>query len=110
MLAAIHEFGTDTVPERAPFRTSVRANQKKYSRALGKVMQKAVQTENPEAAALQGYEAVGALAAADVQETISNRLPPPLKPETIARKGSSVPLIDIGEFRQSITHEVRKDA
>ena len=32
---------------------------------------------------------------------------PPLKPETIRRKGSSLPLVDTGEMRNSITYIVR---
>jgi len=34
---------------------------------------------------------------------------PPLKPETIKRKGSSKPLIDTGKLRASITHKVEDD-
>lgn len=34
---------------------------------------------------------------------------PPLKPETIKRKGSSKPLIDTGRLRNSITHKVEED-
>lgn len=34
---------------------------------------------------------------------------PPLKPETIRRKGSSKPLIDTGRLRNSITHKVEGD-
>jgi len=34
---------------------------------------------------------------------------PPLKPETIKRKGSSKPLINTGKLRASITHKVEDD-
>ncbi len=39
---------------------------------------------------------------ADIQKRITTGLPPANHPETIARKGSSTPLIDTGLFRSSI--------
>lgn len=43
-----------------------------------------------------------------IKEKITNTDPewPPLKPETIKRKGSSKPLIDTGKLRNSIVHNV----
>ena len=56
----------------------------------------------------QALEQFGAWAAGQVQAFISaGRVVPPLDPTTIARKGSSIPLIDTGQLRQSITYEVR---
>jgi hypothetical protein len=38
----------------------------------------------------------------DIQRRIRNRIAPPNAPSTIARKGSSTPLIDTGVFRSAI--------
>jgi len=42
-----------------------------------------------------------------IQRRISSGIPPPLKPATIKRKGSSKPLIDTGQLRASIDHKVK---
>ncbi len=44
-----------------------------------------------------------------VKEKITEGIPPPLRETTIARKGSSKPLIDTGTLRASITHKVKGD-
>jgi len=53
---------------------------------------------------------VGAFLEGKVKLTIQQGRPewPPLKPETIKRKGSSKPLIDTGKLMNSITHKVEK--
>lgn len=50
---------------------------------------------------------VGERAAADVRAIITqgSGVPPPNAPSTIARKGSSRPLVDSGRLVQSISHE-----
>ena len=53
--------------------------------------------------------AMGAMAAGKVQQYIADVfIPPPNSPRTIARKGSSHPLIDTGQMRQSITWQRTK--
>lgn len=42
-----------------------------------------------------------------ILEKIRSHIPPPLKPETVRRKGSSTPLIDTGQLIGSITHQIR---
>lgn len=102
-LALIHEFGTRDghIPERAPFRTSIRENARKYVRLLRVAAKAALDKQR------NAYERVGAVAASDVQRTIARGLPPPNAASTIAAKGSSKPLIDTGAFRQSVTWEIR---
>lgn len=53
----------------------------------------------------------GAFLEGKVKEKITQSDPdwPPLKPETVKRKGSSRPLIDTGRLRDSITHKVEGD-
>ncbi|KVZ03377.1 hypothetical protein [Burkholderia stagnalis] len=53
------------------------------------------------------YEAAGLAAVAAVQREVRKGNFAPNKPETIARKGSSRPLIDEGNLIQSTTSEVR---
>jgi hypothetical protein len=50
---------------------------------------------------------IGMRVVGDIQDRISDGIPPPNSPITIARKGSSKPLIDSGQLRQSISFEVR---
>jgi len=102
-LMGIHEFGGGNVPERAPFRKTLRANQEKYKRGLAKAAEAAIASGT-----LVKYEQLGATAADDVRLTIKKRLSPALADSTIARKGSDVPLIDTGSLWQSIGHEVKE--
>jgi hypothetical protein len=51
-------------------------------------------------------EQTGAWAVGQIQERISNGIAPANAPSTIAQKGSSVPLIDTGQLRASITYKV----
>lgn len=53
----------------------------------------------------------GAFLEGKIKEKITYSDPdwPPLKPETVKRKGSSKPLIDTGKLRNSITHKVEGD-
>ena len=53
-------------------------------------------------------ELLGAYVVGQVQEVISDGVPPPNAASTIAAKGSSKTLIDTGHLRQSQTYEVRK--
>jgi hypothetical protein len=58
------------------------------------------------------YEAVmnaaGTKAEADIKKAIVDLTDPPNAPATIAKKGSSNPLIDTGHMVQSVTHVIRK--
>jgi hypothetical protein len=54
----------------------------------------------------QALERVGLKVEAGVKKRITQRIPPPLAPSTIAKKGSSVPLIDTGQLRASIRAKV----
>lgn len=54
----------------------------------------------------QGLGLIGEWFAGAVKKTITAGVPPPNAPRTIALKGSSKPLIDTGQLRQSITHVV----
>lgn len=51
---------------------------------------------------------IGDRAKASVQEAILNGDYAPLSPKTIARKGSSVPLVDTGTMLRTVTFEIRR--
>jgi hypothetical protein len=47
------------------------------------------------------------MAVGDIQHEITVLRHPPNAPATIRAKGSSKPLIDTGEMRQSVTYQIR---
>lgn len=111
-IATIHEFGA-TIRKKSggtiviPQRSFIRAAIDEYSIAIqkrasllgrGAVLLKFT---IPQALELLGEYAVGIM-----RQRIANRIPPPNSPRTIARKGSSVPLIDSGQLRGSLTHKI----
>lgn len=105
-LAAVHEFGTKDgrIPERSFIRSSMTENKEKYVGTHAENLRKVVRGEMPFDKSL---DLLGVRAAADVQQNIRDGDFVPLAQSTIDRKGSSKPLIDTGNLRQSITHEVR---
>ena len=98
-IATIHEFGTGRIPERSFIRDWAdmheERNRKMVTRATENVVNKGTA---PEVA----YGRLGAFFQGEIQARISNGIPPPLAESTMARKGSSVPLIDTGQLRSSI--------
>lgn len=103
-LAAIHEFGTAKTPERSFLRTSLTENTEDYKKLLVQQIR-----GNIIDGAGDPLNVVGAYAAGKAQEKIESGGLTPLDPETIKRKGSSVPLIDTGQLVQSITWVVRDE-
>lgn len=105
LVAAVHEFGSPElgIPERPFLRTSIRENQAKYVR-LNKI--NLVKILRGGMDANQALNMLGMMAKGDVQTKIRDGEFQALKPATIARKGSSKPLIDSGQMRQSVSYEV----
>jgi len=106
VIAAANEFGTATIPERSFLRSTVESNRDKYAADLQQVVEDVV--DGKANAMEQGLNRLGVEAVADVQRTMRELDDPPNAASTIARKGSSSPLIDTGRLRQSIDHEVRE--
>jgi HK97 gp10 family phage protein len=113
-----NEFGTRTIPERPFMRNAMRANRAKYislmrSAARG-ILTAAFNGGDPAAKKLESLRKLGALAQGDIQQEIADLDTPPNAPSTIARKGSSNPLIggdkrtgySGGEMRQSVTWKI----
>lgn len=105
-LAAVHEYGSldDRIPERAPIRTGILLGRKKIKAATELLLTKAVEGS---LTVEQAQQQIGEVAVAEIRNAIRKRLPPPNTPETIRRKGSSVPLIDKGRLIASYTSVVR---
>lgn len=110
-LLAIHELGAPRagIPARRPLQTTFKSgdSQQKLHALQAKLLKALLSGRlTPQ----QAYSLLGEGAVAMVRHTItSTDLPPPLQPETIARKGSTRPLVDTGRLVQSIAYEVVDD-
>jgi len=117
-LGTIHEFGSSDgrIPQRSFLRSTVEENRDKYKQMMadaasafgtGKLRGAGGRFVSGGADGLTAaLNKVGLQAVADVQRKIADGIEPPLAESTIARKGSSKPLIDTGQLRRSITHRV----
>lgn len=104
-VAAVHEFGAPAagIPQRSFVRATVDTHRAEIEALQTRLLPKVLAGEMEEQAAL---DLLGAKVASMMQNTIVASVPPPLKPETVARKGSSTPLVDTGQLRSSITWKV----
>lgn len=105
-LAAVHEYGMPErgIPERSFIRATFREHREEYRALLIKLVQDGVlegKTSMRQALGLLGQKM-----AADMKDKFTKNDWEPNSPTTIARKGSSRPLIDTGALRASITYEV----
>lgn len=103
-IAAFHEFGTVRSPRRsmiADWEDEGHEKHREQLRKMGQALIKGAVVNVP-----QGLERLGNLYVAEVQKRISSGIAPELNAATIKRKGSSVPLIDSGQLRSSITYGV----
>lgn len=103
-LAAVHEFGTARVPQRSMLAATYDQNQSRYAEAARKI---GIGITYGRIELRRGLDLLGVMIKGDIQRRIAAGIPPPLSPRTIARKGSSTPLIDTGQLRGSLDHEVR---
>jgi hypothetical protein len=120
-LAAILEFGTDTIPGRHLIFGTFDMNRAKYVRILGRTVLPAVLRGR--VTIEHGLEVIGQMMASDMRNRIvdGEGVPPPNAPSTVRKKlakgkwkgpdggasdGAPRPLLDTGRFRNSITHAV----
>jgi phage gpG-like protein len=104
VIAAAHELGTDTIPERSFIRATVDAKSKLIAGTAKRLAAAVIAGTQTHAQALN---VLGQFVRGLMQERITANIPPPLKPATIKRKGSSTPLIDTGQLRASIDYETK---
>lgn len=109
-----NEFGTrggasgggwgGPIPERPFMRNAMKNNENKYRAAMKGQAPKIL---NGKVKPTMVLEKLGIMAQSDIQQEITTLVSPPNSPVTIARKGSSNPLIDTGEMRQAVTYRVK---
>jgi hypothetical protein len=101
-IANFNEFGLG-VPERSFLRSCIDENRAKYINIVTQLKSEIVLgvMDNTKAMSLLGEKIKS-----DVVKRIEAGIAPENAPSTIEQKGSSTPLIDTGQLRQSITYVV----
>ncbi len=99
MVAIFNEFGTWSIPERSFLRETFDMKQREIKEFIGTLMYKIT---GGELTTEQALNQLGIFCVKLVVERIDSQIPPPNAPSTIARKGSSTPLIDSGQMRQTL--------
>lgn len=99
-IAAANEYGTDRIPPRPFLRTALKRNRRRWSNLLDKAVLPAADGRPKEA--IRILRLLGVVMVGDVQATLRGGPWIPNAPRTVARKGSSLPLVDTGQLVQSI--------
>lgn len=102
-VATAHEFGTDTIPARSFIRGTVDEQIAEISETQRKL---AIAVLSGKLEIGRALAQLGANVEGRIKKRIARGINPPLDARTIARKGSSKPLVDTGQLRSSITWEV----
>jgi hypothetical protein len=102
-IASIHEFGLGTVPERSFLRAWFDRERIENERIMVRLAESVIAGKNTVDVAL---EKMGLVFVGGLQKFVRAGIPPALAPATVARKGSSTPLIDTGQLVSSMLHKV----
>ena len=102
-IASANEFGTERIPERSFLRSTIDEKKEDFRKFIGR--NKAAMVINP-IERKRAFIKLGLFAEKEVVKKINKGPFVPNAPATIARKGSSKPLIDTGRMRQSVTSKV----
>lgn len=106
-IATIHEFGLGPAyKKKGPNRSFIRAYVDEKEATLKKRLRGIGEHVLRGKSVRMGLEQFGLLTVGEIQQRISAGIPPALDQSTIDRKGSSTPLINTGQLRSSITHQV----
>lgn len=100
MVASLNEFGTYDIPPRPFFRNAINKNSDKW----GKVFLQGMQKQS----ARNAFGLLGERIRKDIIQSINDTNEPPNSPVTIARKGSSKPLVDTGLMRASVNYRIKE--
>lgn len=111
MIANVHEFGVTIqkekgsiiIPERSFLRSTFDEKNGDWLEFIKRQLKQVLELKID---ARTLWERLGARIVADVQIKITDLDTPPNAPSTIAKKGSSNPLIDTGGLRRRITYRV----
>lgn len=98
-----HEFGTVMAPERSFIRSTINGQSKDIKKVASAQYKKVL---NGDITTEDGLGVLGAFTAGLIQEKFTSNDWVPNTDRTQARKGSSAPLIDTGQLRQSISFKV----
>lgn len=100
-IATIHEYGAPraNIPERSYIRSTLAERKAELSTIMARVVKAMIARTLDEH---RGLELVGAWLANAVKTRIVSGPFTPLKPATIARKGSDKPLIDTAQLKGSV--------
>ena len=97
-----NEFGTDRIPARSFIGAFVEENENQIEADLERCAEEYTRgRDGKQMLTRLGLRYVGL-----IQQRIASGIAPPNSPATIARKGSSTPLIDTGQLRSSIRSKV----
>jgi hypothetical protein len=106
-IGLVHEFGSPKqgIPERSFIRSTFDARRAEYA-AMARRLLPAVISGRSDARRALGL--IGAKASADIKNTVTQgpHIPPPLKPATVARKGSDRPLVDTNQMVNAVAWAV----
>lgn len=106
-LAAIHEFGSPaaSIPERSFIRATLAKHRAELVAMSAKLAQRLI-AGKIDADTILKILGEWAVAKVRAEITAGDGIPPPLKPATIARKGSSRPLVDTERLLGAIAYEI----
>lgn len=102
-IAAVQELGSKkkNIPPRPANKQAFEKNKRKIVNLKKQLINRVYENR---VSIRRALGILGEFHTANVQKRITDLKTPPLKPATIKAKGSSNPLIDTGQYRQSITH------
>ncbi|HVJ26384.1 MAG TPA: hypothetical protein VM493_02545 [Vicinamibacterales bacterium] len=105
-VAIIHEFGAPSagIPERSFIRAWADESKARHDEEMAKMAKLVIAGKMDLETALAR---LGLRRQAEVQKRIADGIPPPNSPKTIEAKGSSKPLVDTGQLRSAISHEIK---
>jgi hypothetical protein len=118
-LAMVHEFGSNDghIPQRSYIRSTCDAKRKEHIALIGKLHGKII---DGKLNARQALDQLGEVVSKDMVQTINNRITPDIADSTKAAKIRSLkkqkkklsgvgftPLVESGQLKGAITHEVR---
>lgn len=110
--AFYNEFGTEHIPERPFMRLALKKGGPALTNALEVggvgIIRAAANGQDVVGAKRRALGVIGIEAQGLIQESITSLSSPPNAASTIRQKGSSNPLIETGQMRQSVTWRVKK--
>ncbi len=99
---ALQNFGNDRIPPRPWLIPGVESGVSDINDIIEQLIANGASPDDT-------LDAVGSIAAGAVQQYITDLKEPPNAPLTIAKKGSSNPLIDTGSMRAAVTYKITSE-